>query len=248
MKITTIVRADRMYLASLFQSKEETRYHLNGVYVHPHAGAVNVAATDGHTMAVLREDAGMAAEPQIIGLPKAALQVIQSKRADSASHWLVVTDEGARSRRRAYIFRHVLSDEESLADVLTAEISNVVSLAEAWSGIVEIIDGTFPNYIAVIPEIGERSGTPAIQARYMDRFTKVATFRGNAMPAMGLWARDAMAPVLVDIADQDDFVGVVMPVRCELRGPTMPVWAQKEVSPPEPKPSASRKARVPEAA
>ncbi|GAN55221.1 beta clamp domain-containing protein [Tanticharoenia sakaeratensis] len=248
MKITTIVRADRMYLASLFQGKKETRYYLNGVYVHQHAGGINVAATDGHTMAVLREDVGMAVEPQIIALPKAALQVIQSKRADSKSHWLVITDEGARSRRRGYIFRHVLSDEEHLADVLTAELSNVVSLAEAWSGIVEIIDGTFPNYISVIPEIGERSGTPAIQARYMDRFTKVATFRGNAMPAMGLWARDQMAPVLVDIADQDDFVGVVMPVRCELRGPKMPAWAQKDVSASEPKVSSTRKARVTEAA
>ncbi|RCK40460.1 hypothetical protein [Thalassospira xiamenensis] len=50
------VSAKHFYAAWQFVSTEKTRYYLNGVYIEPHKdGGVLLIATDGHSMAVIRD-------------------------------------------------------------------------------------------------------------------------------------------------------------------------------------------------
>ncbi|OUJ16509.1 hypothetical protein [Acetobacter sp. DsW_063] len=229
-KITAIVRADRMYLASLFSSNEEARYYLSGVYVHPHAGGVNVCATDGHTMGLFREPDGIADEALIVKMPKDCVAAIKNNQYDSENLWLVITDIGTPVRRRAYLMRHVKNDNENIREILSAELREVLSMTEVWSGVAEVIDGTFPAYLSVIPDAPEKcTGVPSFNPRYVKRISDVASFGrsksfGNPVT---LVAADSASPVLFEISHREDFVGVLMPMRAETRL-AVPAWARRK--------------------
>lgn len=109
-------------------SKEETRYYLNGVYLHPvqvtKAGAykLRAVATDGHRLCIETADApdGAAAMPGII-LPRKTVNLIAPALKKSAAVCVTVS---------------------AVRVVIQSERVRIVS---------KLIDGTFPDYERVCP-------------------------------------------------------------------------------------------------
>ncbi|MDP3550627.1 MAG: DNA polymerase III subunit beta [Novosphingobium sp.] len=119
-------------------SSEETRYYLNGIYMHPEALDQRFAATDGHKLARLAHDApdGAASFPAVIVgrqtvavLDKLLVAAVKAQEADSPA--MVEVDAPAKG--------NVIYWQMPAAD------GGEVTL------IAKTIDGTFPDYTRVIP-------------------------------------------------------------------------------------------------
>jgi DNA polymerase-3 subunit beta len=140
-------------------STEETRYYLNGIYLHFVEGGkapkLRAVATDGHRLARSEFDAPAGAE----GMPG----VIVPRKTVSELHKLVddpdvkVTVELSDTKIRFTIGSIVLTSK--------------------------LIDGTFPDYQRVIPTANERSLTIDRQsfAQAVDRVSTISTERGRAV-------------------------------------------------------------------
>ena len=119
----------RLFLKSRFaMSQEETRYYLNGVYLHPVVGGdqrtLRAAATDGHRLA--RIDAPLPAG------------------AEDAPGVIV-------PRKAVAELTRLLDDAEDTIDVAVSETKIRFSFG-AGHLTSKLIDGTFPDYERVIPK------------------------------------------------------------------------------------------------
>lgn len=112
-------------------STEETRYYLNGIYLHTvqHDGRTMLAgcATDGHRLCLARVD------PE-----------------DAAT----LTNTGIIPRATCGALAALLADLEGTVDLTLGENALMVE-AEDWTLSSRIIDGTFPEYERVVPNPGE---------------------------------------------------------------------------------------------
>lgn len=116
-------------------STEETRYYLNGIFVHADGLNLKFAATDGHRLAMLPIDApdgGASFPPTIIG--RVTVGVL-----DKALAAAVKADEGCDVEISATETGALLRFEMPAADE-----GQLTLVAKA-------IDGTFPDYQRVIP-------------------------------------------------------------------------------------------------
>lgn len=110
-------------------SKEETRYYLNGAYVHPVDGVMQVCATDGHRMALYSPEVVYGLSAAI--WPTKALQLVGqlvARHADADK--LMITSN---------------SVEDGSGGLFKVALGNS-------SVTFKTIDGTFPDYTRVIPE------------------------------------------------------------------------------------------------
>lgn len=130
-------------------STEETRYYLNGVYLHPAALMLNAVATDGHRLARRTIDAPDGANsfpPSIVGrravvvLDKLLVGAIKAAGADGAAPTVTVSAEGAAGQ-----FGQAARIRFAMA---AADGGEVELLAKT-------VDGTFPDYTRVIPDTVE---------------------------------------------------------------------------------------------
>ena len=105
-------------------STEETRYYLNGIYVHAHDGLLRAVATDGHRLALSEMElpAGAADLPGIIIPRKTVAEIRRLIDGGDAEVSLSISDAKIR-------FQYGSA-------VLTSKL----------------IDGTFPDYERVIPK------------------------------------------------------------------------------------------------
>ena len=105
-------------------STEETRYYLNGIYVHAHDGLLRAVATDGHRLALSEMElpAGAADLPGVI-IPRKTIAEIRR-----------LIDSG---------------DDEVSLSVSEAKIRFHYGTAVLTS---KLIDGSFPDYERVIPK------------------------------------------------------------------------------------------------
>lgn len=137
-------------------SKEETRYYLNGAHVHVMAGQLRMVATDGHRLSLIHVPCpdGAAGMPGII-IPTAALEEL-SRLGKAAGSGPV---------------RIGLTDTRIEASHGTSHLAS------------KLIDGTFPDYMRVIPEPGPVSVGVDRQALEdaADRAMTLATERGRAL-------------------------------------------------------------------
>ncbi|WP_308917126.1 DNA polymerase III subunit beta [Jannaschia sp. LMIT008] len=146
-------------------STEETRYYLNGVYLHvaesDDGRVLRAVATDGHRLA--RVDAA---------LPEGAEEL-----------------PGVIVPRKAVVeIRKLLDDDEADITVSVSEtkIRFATESAEAGTGITltsKVIDGTFPDYARVIPAANPRKleVDAAEFARAVDRVATVSSERSRAV-------------------------------------------------------------------
>lgn len=114
-------------------SNEETRYYLNGIFMHPHDLALKFAATDGHRLSVLAIDGpdGAASFAEVI-VPKKTVKLLDKLLAAKAK-----IDIDAKGSVEPVVVEHA-----------TDKLRFLVGDAEIIS---KVIDGQFPDYTRVIP-------------------------------------------------------------------------------------------------
>lgn len=105
-------------------STDQTRFYLNGVYIHSHHGHLRFATTDGHRLYI--QDTN-----------------VQTSKSEIAA---ILPTEGAR-------FVASLLDGYAGADPVKVEISSSVAvfIFREVAVTVKLVDGSFPDYQRVIP-------------------------------------------------------------------------------------------------
>lgn len=139
-------------------STEETRYYLNGVYMHPHAGEegpmLRLVSTDGHRLARLEFAAPDGADGlQGLIIPTKAVNEVRRLGKDAEGAVGIATD-GARV---------------SFAFIHNGARTTLVS---------KTIEGTFPDYGRVIPG-GNRRVARLERGAFAGALERVATLRGG---------------------------------------------------------------------
>lgn len=140
-------------------STEETRYYLNGIYLHTTEmngeNVLRAVATDGHRLALCDTPApaGAAGMPGVI-VPRKTVAELQK----------------------------LLSDSESQVEI---ELSTVKVRVTVGSIVLtsKLIDGTFPDYARVIPQRNDKYLTVERDdfARSVDRVSTISSERGRAV-------------------------------------------------------------------
>ena len=141
-------------------STEETRYYLNGIYIHKaESGELCAVATDGHRLAMTRQalPSGAAQMPSII-LPRKAVSELRKLLDDFDGDVLI----GLSETRAEFRF-------------------SVVRLTS------KLIDGTFPDYTRVIPVGNDRIMQVDVSAfsAAVDRVSTIASEKSRSVK-MGL--------------------------------------------------------------
>ena len=150
-------------------STEETRYYLNGIYLHtldaPNGTLLRAVATDGHRLARVEMPApeGSTGIPGII-VPRKAVAEIQ-KLVEGGEETVLVELSSAKIR---LTFGGSGGDAPAMGEVVLTS---------------KLIDGTFPDYQRVIPSGNDKRLTVERDdfARAVDRVSTISSERGRAV-------------------------------------------------------------------
>ena len=140
-------------------STEETRYYLNGIYLHtatrPAGNALRAVATDGHRLAQVEFDMPLGAE----GMPG----IIVPRKTVNELHRLL--EDGGSSVK---------------VGVSKAKVRFEIGTVTLTS---KLIDGTFPDYGRVIPQSNDKElhVSNAAFKSAVDRVSTIASERGRAV-------------------------------------------------------------------
>lgn len=148
-------------------STEETRYYLNGIFMHQHDDGLRMVATDGHRLArhVAPMPEGWTLHHGVI-IPTKAVSVLQRALKP-------IWQGSGKNKRR-------VSPETVKVTVNTARIrfdfGNVTILSK-------LIDANFPDYHRCIPTRNDKRLTvnTADLARLIDRVSTISSERGKAV-------------------------------------------------------------------
>lgn len=120
-------------------SREETRYYLNGAYVHQIDGKMKITSTDGHRMTVRETDVAYDG-PGVIVPKKVCYWICQQKSAGDVT----------------------------LSETAMSWASESIKL------ISKCIDGTFPDYTRVIPDIGKMHSVTFNRANLLKQLASIS--------------------------------------------------------------------------
>jgi len=201
---TSLIRA-----ADQFKSNEQTRYYLRGVFFTAHAvqGAIGVA-TDGHTLLAVYDEKGYCERDMILSFDKPTLQQFKPQRGDYTEN------------RRVFIGADRMAKIVPCEDDTTGATYGVAQVQE--------IDGTFPNWRAVLPktdssELDLPKTAATFDASYIAKFSKMIAELDCKNAGMAVKQFSPNAPALVKFARADVF-GVIMPRRDDVDGENLPAW------------------------
>lgn len=206
--ISTFFRADKLALATLFQSTEAERYYLNGVHIQASGndGAVAVA-TDGHRMVVFHDVAGFTSAPCIVPLPKVAISLIRKRKTRQFCWFGIVGEHTGTGRHECRVFD--TTDQASELSEVQERMLDPKDRGIIWNGAIDLIDGTYPNWFEVIPKSVPKAGSAAAyQGKYLADFAAVA--KDADSNAVEIYS-NGREPSLVT-CERDDFIGVLMPI------------------------------------
>lgn len=196
------LNAQILKASTLISSSEETRYYLKGVFVEATAETVTYVATDGHRLIAFRHDA----------------------------EW----EEGVEPEPFSCIvpsdFIATLKVNKKFPDIFVSRNGEmfVVRYYDAVSGF-KPIDGSFPNWRAIIPE--ETDGKLAqFNAEYLASFKKAAKMLG-ADKCVPIIRHNGEGVAALDLAlhmDGVDYVAFIMPLRWDKEAAkyTRPEWTR----------------------
>ncbi len=157
-------------------STEETRYYLNGVYMHaatgPDGPVLRCVATDGHRLA--RIDAAL--PPEAEGLPGVIVP-----------------------RKTVGELRKLLDDDEATIAVSVSETKIRFATPEVTLTS-KVIDGTFPDYARVIP-LGNTKRLEVDAAEFAQAVDRVATVSSERSRAVKLALEDDRLVLSVNAPD-----------------------------------------------
>lgn len=172
-------------------SSEETRYYLNGIWLHPIDGHACAVATDGHRLARYQTKEPWPFAGQII--PRKAVTLLQRLTKPGGNGQISALAAPDQSN----------STEPTLAPKQPA--NRVEFRGEGWRLISKTIDGSFPNYLRVIPQ-----GDPTI----------IATLTHNALLRFGETNERSRAICIDPVKGrmsytQPDGITISMPVQAD---------------------------------
>ena len=150
-------------------STEETRYYLNGVYLHWRLDSADkdslvCVATDGHKLTLCRIDGAVASMTQPVPLllpppakgKKAAKQpkAIKVQKSAPAPLTGLETIAGIIPRKTVHILLKLLSKiDDGQITVSQCGTTKMIFECENWRLTTKLIDGTFPDYGRIIPSL-----------------------------------------------------------------------------------------------
>lgn len=187
--------------AARFISTEETRYYLGGVRVEKHDEGALAVATDGHRLGVQFAPTAIC---EIEGIWLCPKHLKLDKRKGAPFQWIVgrITSDGKKGRLHLVHFRR--TDDGVDPAELAAEYVETGLDEMSWGGM--LIDGTYPDWRKVLPQASKNDVVRGFNGDYLKTFGRALTLRGDTHHA----------PHLVMNGD-DNFLGVAMPMRTELR-------------------------------
>lgn len=190
--MSALVNANLLRIASMFVSTEETRYYLKGVLIQKHQlKGVNLVATDGHRMMVIWDENGTTdLDDVIVSLDKAALVACKSVRGENLERLVRVEGDGIVT---------VYSGHETPVPVAMNHGA--------------IIDGTFPHWQRVVPNMDRSAGSPTFNPKYLTEFCKAATELCSSKDGAISISGTAGDPALLRFLGVDHAFGVLMPIR-----------------------------------
>lgn len=172
-----------------FASKDETRYYLNGVYVHIEPRCVTYVATDGHRLIAYRDDdwAADAPDNDLVGgfiIPLAHCKPFKLGKEDDAIA-KICGEDGAR-----------LTIAHNFVDVTFNPI-----------------DGAFPDWRQTTPK-GTPSGVVAqFNMEYLAAFRKFG--KGLGLGDYPSIAHNGASPAIVWFGSNNNVIGVIMPTHTD---------------------------------
>ena len=173
-------------------SKEETRYYLNGVYLHRKEGGPLLAvATDGHRLA-------LAETPAPMGLLERIGGIVPRRAVD----WLIAALDGL---------------DEPVMLALDIERERLTVGAVDWRMSAKLISGQFPDYSKVVPQPGEtplRVDAKALR-QAIRRTTALAGARGGASAVVLALRPDAL---LIEAQGEDHMDAAVETIPAHYAG------------------------------
>lgn len=136
-------------------STEETRYYLNGVFMHRDGEHLAFVTTDGHRLALMKLDAPAGSD----GVPSIIIP-----------------------RRTVALLQHFAEGDEEIVLKLSERKMRIV-LPDGTAITSKLIDGTYPDYQRVIPTSNDKSYTVdrAELADAINRVSTVSSERGRAV-------------------------------------------------------------------
>lgn len=202
--------------ASKFASTEETRYYLNGVYVHLLQGVGPVAvATDGPRLVVVRAESAIVATERGVIIAttgrKEFLSALKANKRDSADRWVIVDTEDFTTG-----VAHVVLASDATEALCVSQDSD--SYLGRFNG--ALIDGTFPDYGRVIPEAVELIPVNGFRSDHVAVFGSLSE---NKAGGVTLFSTGNGAPMIVRVDTRSDVLGVVMPYRVDTKD-AFPEW------------------------
>lgn len=182
-----------------FKAVVDIRYYLQGIYVEKAPqGGVYLVATDGHSMAVIYDSTG-----KIEGADSAIVHVTTALGAACKTV--------ERRGNRDVPYRFLVERQRAR---VAAEGSEFVELhVQAGRAFIE---GKFPIWRKVVPDLkalkqGALSGGVGINPTYLGRFAKLSA--SKRFPGIALWQEKPNGPVVVQLQDVPEMIGLVMPIR-----------------------------------
>lgn len=163
------------------QSSEETRYYLNGIFLHLSDGKLFAVATDGHRLSRALIDANISGNPADFIIPRTA--VAQIERIIPSTDEIILQASGKKVRLEA----------------------GTVTLDS------KLIDGTYPDYQRVIPEANKISVTtcPRALSAALTRVTTVSSDKTRAVTLDISGQKISLSVITPDRASAHDEVDAV---------------------------------------
>jgi hypothetical protein len=176
--------------------------------------------------------------PCIIPLPVDCRSAIKKAKNREFLWFGIVGEHNGRGR---HVARVLDAGEPNMGetDNIEERLDNPLDTGIIWSGVVDLIDETFPDYLKAIPERRALRGISAfLDHKRLADFGVVAGDLMRKGPApLRMFSSGEGEPVMVECARRD-FVGVIMPMREDVLGIVVsgefaepPAWAQREPQP-----------------
>lgn len=228
-----VVDADVFARALLGVSKEETRYHLNGVHVSPSpAGGATLCATDGSMLIVLHDPEAYIVGEAIVKLER-PLQSALSASGILLERRLLAARVSKKGRGRAFVIDQPPSKDNAPGSTHLAARGAVddpdARVKGAQFGAVTI-DGTFPDWRRVLPE--ELNSAAPVWPFDQSRLASIARALcpRKSRNVCITPSKDGNAPMLVTSTAVGGPAGfaVLMPLRNEPKAASVPAWAHRE--------------------
>ena len=185
----TLAHFQARYLEVLkpFMATSDIRFYLNGLQVKPHLEGVLICATDGHKLAVVYDKTGFAEKEMIIPVSSEMFSFAKKKFKTAARlHIQTTENESAFEVVQSLVSTKMFLGKKPTA---TAEVDfdpeNPEPRMICFSEIVFLIDGSYPDWKNVIPDVSKLepvSNNDSFNGKYISAIKNMNAARTTQKP------------------------------------------------------------------